>query len=61
MEKPTVGASLKALRQDLNQLRRQARELDQKALEDCLTLAISPSTTAAQTTSNSRRYIGDRR
>jgi len=38
---PTNEASLKALRQNLNQLRRQARELDQPALEDCLSLAIS--------------------
>lgn len=40
-KEPTVEASLKALRQNLNQLRRQARELDQIALEDCLSLAIS--------------------
>ena len=41
LEKHTVETSLKALRQNLNQLRRQARELDQVALEDCLSLAIS--------------------
>ena len=40
-EAQTVEASLKALRQNLNELRRQARELDQAALEDCLSLAIS--------------------
>ncbi|MFT5181172.1 MAG: hypothetical protein ACI8S3_001051 [Alphaproteobacteria bacterium] len=40
-EEPTREASLKSLRQNLNQLRRQARQLDQDALEDCLSLAIS--------------------
>ena len=40
-EQPTMEASLKALRQNLNQLRRQARELDQHGLEECLSLAIA--------------------
>ena len=40
-EEQTMEASLRALRQNLNQLRRQARELDQAAIEDCLSLAIS--------------------
>jgi hypothetical protein len=40
-DEPTIEASLKTVRQNLNQLRRQARELDQTALEDCLSLAIS--------------------
>ena len=41
IEEPSTEATLKAVRHDLNQLRRQARELDQIALEDCLSLAIS--------------------
>lgn len=45
IEKPAAEASLKSLRQHLNQLRRQARELDQRALEDCLSLAISLTST----------------
>ena len=40
-EQPALEVSLKAVRQNLTQLRRQARELDQVALEDCLSLAIS--------------------
>ena len=40
-EEPEIEVSLKTLRQNLNQLRRQARELNQAALEDCLSLAIS--------------------
>ncbi|TDJ61942.1 MAG: hypothetical protein E2O36_05515 [Proteobacteria bacterium] len=44
-DEPTVEASLKTVRQNLNQLRRQARDLDQAALEDCLTLAISLTST----------------
>ena len=40
-EEPTIEASLKSLRQNLNQLRRQARELDQHGLEECLSLAIA--------------------
>jgi len=40
-DEPNVEASLKTVRQNLSQLRRQARELDQNALEDCLSLAIS--------------------
>jgi len=43
-EEPTVEASLKTLRQNLNKLRRQAHELNQVALEDCLKLAISLAT-----------------
>ncbi len=45
IEQPPSAASLKALRQNLNQLRRQARALDQTALEDCLSLAISLTST----------------
>lgn len=45
IERPAPEATLKALRQNLNQLRRQARELDQPALEDCLSLAISLTST----------------
>jgi hypothetical protein len=41
IEEPTVETSLKALRQNLNRLRREARKLDQFAVEECLTLAIS--------------------
>ncbi len=41
IEEPTVETSLKALRQNLNRLRREARKLDQAAVEECLTLAIS--------------------
>jgi hypothetical protein len=41
IEEPTVETSLKALRQNLNRLRREARKLDQSAVEECLTLAIS--------------------
>lgn len=37
----STQASLKALRRDLNELRRQARALEEPALEQCLTLAIS--------------------
>lgn len=44
-DEPSVEASMKSLRRNLNQLRRQARELDQTALEDCLTLAISLTST----------------
>lgn len=40
-EQPALEVSLKAVRLNLTQLRRQARELDQVALEDCLSLAIS--------------------
>ncbi len=40
-EQPALEVSLKAVRQNLTQLRRQARKLDQVALEDCLSLAIS--------------------
>jgi len=52
IEQPTVEMSLKALRRNLNELRRQARELDQGAVEECLTLAIS-------LTSTSRRLEND--
>lgn len=45
-ERPASEKSLKALRQNLTQLRRQARELDQNALEDCLSLAISLTSTS---------------
>ncbi|MCZ6770664.1 MAG: hypothetical protein O7G83_01595 [Proteobacteria bacterium] len=41
LEKPNHEISLKEMRQNLNQLRQQARELDQVGLEDCLSLAIS--------------------
>jgi hypothetical protein len=41
IEEPTVETSLKALRQNLNRLRREARKLDQTAVEECLSLAIS--------------------
>lgn len=41
LKEPPRETSLKTLRQNLTQLRRQARELDQNALEDCLSLAIS--------------------
>lgn len=44
-EEANIEASLKAVRQNLNQLRRQARELDQNALEECLSLAISLTST----------------
>jgi hypothetical protein len=44
-EEANIEASLKAVRQNLNQLRRQARELDQTALEECLSLAISLTST----------------
>jgi len=41
--------SLKALRRNLNELRRQARELEDPALEQCLTLAISLTSTRTKT------------
>lgn len=46
IERPTIETSLKSLRQNLNQLRRQARELDQGAVEECLSLAISLTSTS---------------
>lgn len=46
VEQPASETSLKALRQNLTLLRRQARELDQNALEDCLSLAISLTSTS---------------
>jgi hypothetical protein len=33
--------ALRELRRNLNRLRREARKLDQAAIEDCLTLAIT--------------------
>ena len=45
VDEPTIETSMKALRQNLNLLRRQARELEQTALEDCLSLAISLTST----------------
>jgi len=41
VEQPTIDASLRVLRQDLNRLRREARKLDQTAIEECLSLAIA--------------------
>jgi hypothetical protein len=41
INEPVNETSLKALRRNLTQLRRQARDLDQTALEECLSLAIS--------------------
>ena len=41
LEEPNNEISLKEMRQNLNQLRQQARALDQVGLEDCLSLAIS--------------------
>ena len=46
IEQPPIETSLKTLRQNLNQLRRQARELDQNAVEECLSLAISLTSTS---------------
>lgn len=40
-EEAPIEPTLKSLRRNLNQLRRQAHELDQTALENCLSLAIS--------------------
>ncbi len=41
IEEPTVDTSIKVLRRNLNRLRREARKLDQTAVEECLSLAIS--------------------
>lgn len=44
----SMQPSLKALRRDLNELRRQARALEEPALEQCLTLAISLTASRAR-------------
>ncbi len=49
IENPSTEAALKALRRSLSQLRRQARELDQVALEECLSLAIEITNPAVRT------------
>lgn len=41
IDEQPVEVSLKTLRQNLNRLRREARKLDQTAVEECLSLAIS--------------------
>jgi len=46
---PSTQVSLKALRRNLNELRRQARALEEPALEQCLTLAISLTASRART------------
>lgn len=48
MTNAATQASLKALRRDLNELRRQARALEEPALEQCLTLAISLTASRAR-------------
>lgn len=61
LDEPTIEASLKTLRQKLSQLRRQARKLDQIALEECLSLAIELTSTRSAKEPTRLRPNGDKK